>query len=389
MSAADVVHCTVIRISHHKRCSKFSSLFFSLFSCSNKASSHKNSIVQRFIFILFVRLDEENEDANSDFKNDLDPKKHLPRLKNVEDLVSILHERPFDLNWLIGKIDHLIQSWDLTLQEQSPPTKKVLPQSMAPSTCGQASIDLIQKPHPQPMTPHGYPGVAALDCLKQSRDALRDEHGEDPLETSREVAEKATGVPRKKHSLKENRMIAVASEELLHQNTNDNPKDNSIHEEDKNDDVDDDSKHKRARFDTVPPRHKDASRLNTDTEELEPSCGFYFGPPADDGIYDPLGHVTKRRMWTNAETNCLIAALMRNRELVGNWVTIKNMYPDQLRNRSTVQIKDKYRNIKRNLAIVGLPTYEDDENAGGEEEKVAFSEKKDKDDVGQDEDTVK
>ena len=67
---------------------------------------------------------------------------------------------------------------------------------------------------------------------------------------------------------------------------------------------------------------------------------------ADEGIFDANGKVLKRRRWTEQEDNALKLGVKE--EGVGNWKEIKALFPEILHNRTTVQLKDRFRVLYRN-----------------------------------------
>ena len=70
----------------------------------------------------------------------------------------------------------------------------------------------------------------------------------------------------------------------------------------------------------------------------------YMAPDPD--IFDEFGKVKRRRRWTNEEKACIKLGVEHYG--VGDWQSIKLDYPEILRNRTTVQIKDCWRTmIKR------------------------------------------
>ena len=72
---------------------------------------------------------------------------------------------------------------------------------------------------------------------------------------------------------------------------------------------------------------------------------IYHGPPPDEGIFNENGNVIHRHPWTDEEMDALVLGLEKFG--VGKWVQIKNEYGHILRNRNSVQVKDKYRNMKK------------------------------------------
>lgn len=71
----------------------------------------------------------------------------------------------------------------------------------------------------------------------------------------------------------------------------------------------------------------------------------YNGRGPDTGRFTDGGRVVKRIKWTDREVQALRAGVIKYG--VGNWVRIKNDYEMILRNRTSVMLKDKYRNMVR------------------------------------------
>lgn len=69
-----------------------------------------------------------------------------------------------------------------------------------------------------------------------------------------------------------------------------------------------------------------------------------FSP--DQGTFDGSGRVVQKHFFTEEEEDAIKSGLRLG--LHGKWVNIKNMYPEQLRNRTSRQIKDKVRTWEQN-----------------------------------------
>lgn len=63
-------------------------------------------------------------------------------------------------------------------------------------------------------------------------------------------------------------------------------------------------------------------------------------------------------MWKEDEVAALISGLKR---YGGQWAVIKKAYPEALRNRSGVDLKDKYRNLVKAKRIPPIRYAEEDE----------------------------
>ena len=348
-------------------------------------------MVLEYCLQLFRRKEKSDANADADKENDslesgavddkMNPQLHEPVLKNLEELRDVLEAKPFDLNWLVNKFEKVINEWhDETL------ANSVL---MACHYSGRTT-DLPQPTRESGVNQHRQ---ANLSGLKRSRAALSNNHGEDPLDESREIAKECTGVA---HATR-----AKSSERRKKQrqdtSTNSPPTPNEgaadastkakspargprFYEENKvssrlsfsEDESEDKSERspQRAKLSDVSPQR----RLSPAGPKAvhNGTASYYNGPPPDEGVFDELGNVIRRTPWSVDETSCIIAALQRDENLVGNWVGIKNMYAHQLRNRSTIQIKDKFRNLQKVHALDFLkdPAPEQEQEEDGVDEEI-------------------
>jgi hypothetical protein len=115
------------------------------------------------------------------------------------------------------------------------------------------------------------------------------------------------------------------------------------------DDVDDDSgdnevRQASAQLSTVPDRLESPGPPVTSTRSSRYYGPRYWGPPPDEGIFDANGNVIIRRPWTTDETNALLWGIEKCG--VGKWVQVKNETGEALKNRSTIQLKEKHRTMK-------------------------------------------
>lgn len=72
---------------------------------------------------------------------------------------------------------------------------------------------------------------------------------------------------------------------------------------------------------------------------------IYTGPPPDEGVFDSMGNVLRRHPWTPEEVAALISGYEKYG--MGKWARIKQEHGYVLRNRTSVQIKDKFRTMQR------------------------------------------
>ena len=167
--------------------------------------------------------------------------------------------------------------------------------------------------------------------LRQGRTDLATQHGEDPLDESREIAAQAKrqrdtsegGDPESPDFASSKRvkpMLAI-SQEL-----------------DKDDEEDEEE---RARLSEIP------EKLRSAKVKRSPATAFR-GQDPDEGIFDAsTGLVLKRRRWSEEEKTAVKEGVRKHG--VGHWVKIKDEYADILRNRTAIQIKDCWRTMtKRN-----------------------------------------
>jgi hypothetical protein len=180
---------------------------------------------------------------------------------------------------------------------------------------------------------------AELEELRKDRAALNTKHGNDPLAETLTAAAGAQGVARKRN-----------------------------HDEVDDDDEDGDGD-RHERDSKLLEKKRSAIRLqfqdidDDDDEEDEPGNVTLSDLPnrakakskspgklaPDQGIFTPTGRVERRRFWTEEETIALKEGV---RTLgTGRWADIKSDHQYILRNRTSVQIKDKWRTMKKNNEI--------------------------------------
>ena len=353
-------------------------VFSRCFPRSEEVSKVESDLIRKYGLTLFVRKESEGEediesDEEEQLPDELNPDKHRPVLKTLEELEPILRERPFDLNWLVSRVEKVVQE----LNAEVKGGKAVLYQLGYRLPVDAGATPPRHRRLRYQTTPQSR--RAELSSLKRGRDALRDDHGEDPLEESRELAEKA------KRALQSEKAETGRKDEDDDDNfiaggggdgtpSKESPKKGKEFYEEKKtkaqlefsggeseDEEDDGSARKRAKLSKVPaPPKATPARDGEDGARRGKKGGnsYYFGPPPDDGIFNAYGNVCMRHYWSEQETNCIISALKSDPHLVGKWVTIKIMYGHILRNRTTIQIKDKYRNMLKRGDLDFLKTAE-------------------------------
>jgi hypothetical protein len=203
-----------------------------------------------------------------------------------------------------------------------------------------------------------------LSSLRRGRTALSDEHGEDPLEESREIAGKTTGVAQSQavSSKREKKKRVELDDESIEEDSplpkkkrasrlygnkqtkgkitfddSDEEKDDESYDEEEHDD----GRKKRAKLSHLPKKWSVRNFIGR--------LKYY---PPDEGRFDAAGHVLIRTPYDEDEDNAIIAGLEKYGP--GNWAQIKEYHNYILRNRTNQMIKDRYRNLVR-LGIVEPP----------------------------------
>jgi hypothetical protein len=296
-------------------------------------------------------------------------------LKDLEVLMEILSVEPFDLGWLQKRCESLVKEWNEQCFGKKPPTLVAL-----------GYHPLTQRT----LTKRG--GRRSAPARLQERDSTPHRSlFANPLEASREREEQATGISPAARKKKKRRLVekgaargismrsrtesvqrrGSAAEERTGQaltaTKGGRSFDDSNNEVEKSD-TDSETENRQAKSKLVLDYSDDEEEeLHTESEEenrRERAClsklpehrnatgvaskrnlkSFYPKPPPDEGIFDRESKAAPRQMWTDDETNALLAGLERYG--AGRWAQIKNAYKTRLRNRTPCQLKDKYRNMK-------------------------------------------
>jgi hypothetical protein len=177
---------------------------------------------------------------------------------------------------------------------------------------------------------------AELEELRKDRAALNTKHGNDPLAETLTAAAGAQGVARKRN----------------HDEVNGGDEDGNIHERDSKL-LEKKRSAIRLQFQDEIDEDEDDEPANVTLSDLPNRAkGKGKSParlPPDQGIFTPTGRVERRRFWTEEETIALKEGV---RTLgTGRWANIKSDHEYILRNRTSVQIKDKWRTMKKNNEI--------------------------------------
>jgi hypothetical protein len=266
---------------------------------------------------------------------------------HVNQLAKYLNEKPFDLTYIQDKIEYLLQRWNSDVFGPKDPTlvqlhygipkgSEIAALLSTPKPIRRSSMmDRLKSP-PRSAAQHNgdvdakQPAKtrAELEELRKDRAALNNKHGVDPLADSLAVAAGAQGVARKR-----------THDEVDDEVRDDDERGGKLLEKKRTAtrlpfDTDDDEERENLKLSALPALAKSNAR--------SPARGL----PPDEGVFNASGQVRRRRFWTEEETIAVKEGTKRHG--IGKWAEIKAAYEYILRNRTSVQIKDKYRTMDRN-----------------------------------------
>jgi hypothetical protein len=335
-------------------------------------TENKNIVQELFDEELF---DEETEKSTKKLAS---AKKRRASLGfvNMKKLQHFLEERPFELNYIQEKLENLVQRWNIEVFGKEDPAlihvgygipvgSEISTMMSTPKRGRRSSVEQL-KPLPRSSVRRSgrvdpqqnsdddpffdaktdldnakQPAKtqAELEELRKDRAALNTKHGDDPLAASLNAAAGAQGAARKRK----------------HDDVDDDDEDGDINERDSKllekkrsatqlpfqDDDDDDDEEEEDE-----PGNVTLSDLPNRARAKAKSPGR-LAP--DQGIFTPTGRVKQRRFWTEEET-IAVKEGVRNHG-TGKWAEIKSDHEYILRNRTSVQIKDKYRTMFNNKEV--------------------------------------
>ena len=331
------------------------------------AASCDSVVVRKHLYRLFLPSDD-NDPASTSNDEDEDDDFAPPQaiLKNIEDLKEVLRTKPLDLLWLQSRIDRLIWLWNEECFGTNQPYLNLIKyhdaerggltvKTRTPLNRGHGLSATNRSSDPKtPPARDKEERVDVLETLKRRRNALNKNHGDDPLIESRKLA--ATTKPKAKATTE-----VVPAKNILYEGKKSNIAvhfdDSEDEDEIKDDDDDDDEEEEgengdndnegRVRLPKLPKKRRIMKSPSATQEGTSSGASrIYTGPPPDDGIFDDNGNVKHRNPWEEEEMVALLSGLEKYG--LGKWVYIKQEYGYILRNRTTVQLKDKFRNMKKN-----------------------------------------
>jgi hypothetical protein len=102
----------------------------------------------------------------------------------------------------------------------------------------------------------------------------------------------------------------------------------------------DEEEQERIKLSEVPPNRTAPNSRKSDQNPMT-----YQGAVPDEGTYNEKGKVIKRRKWTDEESDAVKSGFRKHGHCYDKWVKIKEHYPEILKNRHHMQIKDKWRTM--------------------------------------------
>lgn len=320
-------------------------------------------VVRKHVYRLFLPAVDDIEPSSTSGDVDNDDIEEAPpqvMLKNLEDLKEILRTKPWDLSWLQSRIDRLIWLWNEECFGAIQPYLKIIKYHDATRRDAnyrnrRVSVGATKGssgPKTPPQTRDKEERADVLETLKRRRNALSKNHGDDPLIESRKLAAITKASTKTTSEIVPAKNIVFQGKKsniAVHFDDSDEEVMQDIDDEDEEGESDDNKKTSKRRI-RLPqlPKKRRIIKSPSATQEGAPSAvsRTYTGPPPDEGIFDNKGNVVKRHPWNEEEIAALLSGLENHG--LGKWALIKQEYGIILRNRTSVQLKDKFRNMKKN-----------------------------------------
>jgi hypothetical protein len=196
-----------------------------------------------------------------------------------------------------------------------------------------------------------------IETLKRFRDELGKNHGDDPREEARRLAAQATQGRRNPPPAATIPNHSIEHDERSSKKTISR---GSFYEIKKS--------HTSLQFsdsdDEVASPYPDSDRDENDARHQRKRLKF---APPDEGRFDSTGRVLVKIKFTEEEDEALKEGIKLFG--VGKWAKIKYKFPEVLRNRTSVMIKDRYRNLLKQGRIDPDPPESVEENDNKENEE--------------------
>lgn len=288
-----------------------------------------------------------------------------PQLKSWTELREALQNKYFSLTKLQEIAENLLQAWNRVIFDEPPILMKLNYRLPDGDSVSDSSVNI-----------ECASTGRTLQSLKRKREILGKYHGEDPLEESIRIGAQARRVRVRDKGTGEHdgetvdgaqeRRVRVRYEDehdgekedraqarrarVRYEETDEHNGEKEdgaqarrvrVRDEDRGqenagrDDDEEDTEHEASRpleLSGLPPRKKKYVKV-------------YGGVEPDEDVYTPDGRVKKRRPFTEREVGALKKGVAKFGK--GSWAEIKQEYAEILRNRTTVQLKDKWRNMEK------------------------------------------
>lgn len=242
-----------------------------------------------------------------------------PQLKPWTQLKDVLQTKYFSLTYLQAMAEKLLQDWNREIFGEPPILVKMKYRLADGESISDSSVN-IDRPTSEP----------TLQSLKRKREILGKYHGEDPLEESLRIGARARGT-----RVCDERVRDENTRDDVGEHTRDDKKEGAEGGEVEEAEIAEDDEQEEVgplELSGLPPRKKMYVKV-------------YRGAEPDQDVFTSDGRVKKRRPWTEREIGALKKGVAKYGK--GSWAEIKNEYAEILRNRTTVQLKDKWRNMER------------------------------------------
>jgi hypothetical protein len=264
-------------------------------------------------------------------------------LKDMEELRDLLEVKPFCFDWFQNYLEYLLRNWNIVCFGNTDVALYACRYRLPPNLAREVSTPKAERtPASGRRKKTGTPGKktppsktkAAVRLLREGTEALKHEHGEDPLESSRKAA---AGVPRKRPAPEGEEEEGKVESPVEKKK----PGGRFL-------DVSDDSSEEEEEDELWTPGKERVSlgRVPKKKKIRRPAPQGFKGPKPDPGIFDEEGKVLVKRPWSDEEKFAVVSGVEQLG--MGKWAKIKEMYAEILRNRTSVQIKDCYRTMARN-----------------------------------------
>lgn len=335
-------------------------------------------------------------------------KKPVPKLHDLETIAGFLSKPIFCLREFQEKTELLVLQWNLQVFGDHLPTlirhgyrmpqlPAVPPVAAAASSATRTTTHDSNSSNRRRKKKQKDPTPEEILQLRENRDKLNHEHGDDPLEQARAMANEivagnknskkkrqsgnkhqleeqeedmssdddeeggddrrrqASNKKKRRHSSSKHRDDGQDDDAMLQDDDEDgkkaagsskkNKRAQLVIEDDDDDEEEESSsedEQERAQLSEIPSK----SNVSKPKSKKKPPPAVLFGNcPPDEGLFDGNGKVTRRVKWSDAEKTAIKEGVKIYG--TGQWKQIKchERFEETLHNRTSVQIKDKWRTM--------------------------------------------